>query len=242
MSVEINTLHHKDAFDLLNGIESGSADLVVLDPNYQDWDALIEKGIFEEALRVIKRTGNIIIFTKKPYDLNIRNKIDPYFRNELIWKYKKNGNWYSSRMPVYTYQKIYWCCNEEFFYNEQTGIPREGEEEQARLEAEFDEPFIGYRADWSNKPAGHYRGGQFLKDFLDIPRQREGKIPTKPVKLCQILLRCFCPVGGLVVDPFMGGGNIVLTASRENRHFIGGDIDESCFKLATSKINENNKG
>ena len=236
MSHPLNSVYHTDCFDLLRGVDDKSADLVVLDPNYQDWDVLIAKGLFEESLRVLKPTGSILLFTKKPYDLNIRNKVDPYFRNELIWQYKTNGNWYSARMPIYTYQKIYWCCHANFFYNQQTGIPREGEEEQARLEAETHGSFIGYRADEPLYSAGHHLGGQFLKDFLDIPRKREGATPTKPIELCQILIRCFCPVGGLVVDPFMGGGNIMLTASREMRKFIGGDIDEACFKLASEKI------
>lgn len=232
MSVELNRVYQSDCFDLLKEVGDKSADLVVLDPNYQDWDALIARGLFEEALRVLKPTGSILLFTKKPYDLNIRNKVDPYFRNELIWKYKKNGNWYSTRMPIYTYQKIYWCCHADFFYNQQTGIPREGEEDQII----FEEPFIGYRQDEPLHSAGHLRGGQFLKDFLDIPRKREGATPTKPIELCQILIRCFCPVGGLVVDPFMGGGNIMLTASKEKRQFVGGDLDEACYKLASSKI------
>ncbi len=237
MSVELNKVYHRDCFELLREVEDKSADLVVLDPNYQDWDDLIAKGLVEESLRVLKPTGNILLFTKKPYDFNLRNKINPFFRNELIWKYKKNGNWYSTRMPIYTYQKIYWCCHEGFFYNQQTGIPREGEEEQAMLESERDGQFIGYREDEPLYSSGHYRGGQFLKDFLDIPRKREnGTIPTKPTELCQILIRCFSPVGGLVIDPFMGGGNVVLTAMREQRRFVGCDLDASCVQFASEKI------
>ena len=238
MTIQPNTVHLKDCFELLKGIGDKTADLVLLDPNYQDWDDLIAKGIIEEARRLLKPTGNILLFTKKPYDLNLRVKVDPIFRNEIIWKYKKNGNWYSTRMPIYTYQKIYWCCGESFFYNQQTGIPQAGEEEQAMMETMTLGQFVGYRLDeplWSCE--GRYRGGRVLKDFLDIPRSRENKtIPTKPIELCQILLRCFCPVGGLVVDPFMGGGNFILTAHKEGRQFIGGDIDESCFRLANEKV------
>jgi DNA modification methylase len=234
--LKTNSIYKIDCFELLMAIEDKSADLVVLDPNYQDWDDLISMGLYEEALRVLKPTGNILLFTKKPYDFNLRNKINPTFRNEIIWQYKKNGNWYSNRMPIYTYQKIFWCCNKDFFYSQQTGIPRIGEEEQARNKAEVGGLFIGYKADECLYSAGHYIGGQFLKDLLDIPRKREGKIPSKPVELCQILIRCFSPIGGFVVDPFMGGGNVILTSSKENRNFIGGDIDEHCFKLVSEKL------
>lgn len=244
MSLPLNAVYHADCFDLLKGVADRSADLVVLDPNYQDWDDLIAKGIIEEARRILKPRGNVLLFTKKPYDFNLRNKVEPFFRNELIWRYKKNGNWYSKRMPIYAYQKIYWCCGEDFFFNPQTGIPH-SEERKLPAFPPRAEPFIGYQADDKTVEScntfrldspEYYYGGQFLKDFLDIPRKREGKIPTKPIELCQILVRCFSPIDGLVVDPFMGGGNIMLTASRERRSFIGGDVDEGCFKLASEKI------
>lgn len=236
MPVEPNTIHQKDCFDLLREIGDGTADLVVLDPNYQDWDDLLARGLFEESIRVLKPTGNILLFTKKPYDLHLRNKIDPFFRNELIWKYKKNGNWYSHRMPIYTYQKIYWCCHADFFYNPQTGIPHDRTLGDERRQDQGDE-FIGYGLDEQLFTIDYAYGGQWLKDFLDIPRKRENKtIPTKPTELCQILIRCFSPLDGLVVDPFMGGGNVVFTAMRERRRFIGGDTDEACFKFASEKI------
>lgn len=244
MNHPLNSVYHTDCFDLLRGIDDKSADLVILDPNYQDWDTLMTKGLIEEALRVLKPRGNILMFTKKPYDHNLRVKVDSFFRNELIWRYKKNGNWYSKKMPIYSYQKIYWGCGSDFFFNPQTGIPHDksrGIPEHPPLP----EPFVGYADGDENlercntfgfDSPEYYHGGQFIKDFLDIPRKREGAIPTKPVELCQILIRCFSPIGGLVVDPFMGGGNIMLTASRERRKFIGGDIDEACFKLASEKI------
>ena len=56
MSVELNKVYHRDCFELLRDVEDKSADLVVLDPNYQDWDDLIAKGLVEESLRVQKPT------------------------------------------------------------------------------------------------------------------------------------------------------------------------------------------
>lgn len=45
-----------------------------------------------------------------------------------------------------------------------------------------------------------------------------------PYRLASDLVRCFCPVGGLVVDPFVGAGTTGLAAVTEGRRFIGGDL------------------
>lgn len=37
-------------------------------------------------------------------------------------------------------------------------------------------------------------------------------------------VRCFCPPGGLVCDPFVGSGTSAVAAVRHGRRFIGGDL------------------
>jgi len=44
-SIERYGLFHGDAMDLILGLEDNSVDLVVLDPDYQDWDRLCKQGL-----------------------------------------------------------------------------------------------------------------------------------------------------------------------------------------------------
>lgn len=37
-------------------------------------------------------------------------------------------------------------------------------------------------------------------------------------------VRCFCPPGGLVVDPFSGSGTSAVAAAKHGRRFLGGDL------------------
>ena len=96
--------------------------------------------------------------------------------------------------------------------------------------------FDGYKE--KSKPFKNSEEGIWLNDFLHIERRREdgGKIPTKPIKLCQILLRCFCPKNGLVVDPFCGGGNILKVAKAEGFNFIASDLDEYSVIYTEKKL------
>ena len=234
--MEINEIYNRDAFELLKSVENESADLIILDPNYQDWDKFCENGIIDLALSKLKEEGNLIMFTKKPYDFNLRNIIEPYYRNEIIWKYIKTGNWVSNKLPTYSYQKIYWANkSKNNFFNPRTGMPYSPNTQQGNKGYLV---FDGYKE--KSKPFENSKEGIWLNDFLHIERKREGegKIPTKPIELCQILIRCFCPKNGLVIDPFCGGGNIPKVAKCEVVNFIAGDLDEYCFNYTKDKLKE----
>ena len=118
--LEVNKIYNTDAFDLLFDLDDESVDLVILDPNYQDWDALCEGGLIVQAVRVLKQTGNILCFTKQPFDFELRNEIDHIFRREIVWTFTNGGAWVSNRMPLVSHQKIYHCVVDQrkSFFNE----------------------------------------------------------------------------------------------------------------------------
>tara|TARA_R110000868_G_scaffold222554_1_gene474414 strand:- start:45 stop:632 length:588 start_codon:yes stop_codon:yes gene_type:complete len=45
-----------------------------------------------------------------------------------------------------------------------------------------------------------------------------------PYRLARDIVVCFCPPGGLVVDPFVGAGTTAAAAIAEGRRFVGGDL------------------
>ena len=62
----------------------------------------------------------------------------------------------------------------------------------------------------------------------------------KPISLMEILIRNSTQEGETVLDPFMGGGSTGLASINLNRSFIGFEIDEEYFKVATEMVNQNN--
>ena len=57
---------------------------------------------------------------------------------------------------------------------------------------------------------------------LDIEDQAH---PARwPYRLARDIVVCFCPPGGLVVDPFVGAGTTAAAAIAEGRRFVGGDL------------------
>lgn len=63
--------------------------------------------------------------------------------------------------------------------------------------------------------------------------------PTqKPLGVLRPIVAYSAPVGGLVVDPFMGSGSTVVAALEQGRRAIGIESDPDCFEAACRWIRE----
>ena len=70
-------------------------------------------------------------------------------------------------------------------------------------------------------------------------RGKDNTHPTvKPTTLMQYLCRLVTPPGGIVLDPFMGSGSTGKAALLEEFGFIGIEMDENYFNIASQRINE----
>ena len=213
-------------------IDDESIDLTILDPSYNEWDKMCEEGLICQSVRVTKPTGNIIIFTKQPFDFNLRNEIDHIFRREIVWTFCNGGAWVSNRMPLVSFQKIYWCVlSKNFYFNARTGV------EYAESTKDFkrsNKVFGGYKSD--GRQFTKSEDGVWLRDHLHYNKPNFGSIPAKPLELISILLRCFCPEGGLVLDPFMGSGTTAVACKQSGRHYIGFEINDDCINVINNRL------
>ena len=60
----------------------------------------------------------------------------------------------------------------------------------------------------------------------------------KPVELMEVLVNNSSQENELVLDPFMGVGSTGLACIKNNRNFIGIEIDENYFNIAKSRLEE----
>ena len=61
----------------------------------------------------------------------------------------------------------------------------------------------------------------------------------KPVALMEYLIRTYTSEGETVLDFTMGSGTTGVACRNLNRNFIGIELDETYFKIAEKRINEN---
>jgi len=61
--------------------------------------------------------------------------------------------------------------------------------------------------------------------------------PTvKPIKLMQYLTRLITPLGGTVLDPFMGSGTTGIACKKEGFKFVGIELNKEYFEIAKRRI------
>lgn len=71
--------------------------------------------------------------------------------------------------------------------------------------------------------------------------QNSKKIPQKhfasyPLTLADFFISLGCPEDGIVLDPFMGSGTTSLSALKQNKKFIGIELNPEYIKIAEARI------
>lgn len=125
----------------------------------------------------------------------------------------------------------------------------------------FDNEAIKETSNWAGDPrAGygrlHYRGkregnsGEGQENFVQITEQRNKRsvwtVTTKPFKGAHfatfpedLILPCVlagCTQGGVILDPFMGAGTTGVVAKKNNRNFIGIELNPKYLEMAQQRI------
>ena len=59
---------------------------------------------------------------------------------------------------------------------------------------------------------------------------------TFPNQLPLDFIECFCPLDGIVLDPFNGSGTTCVAAAKLKRNYIGIDISEKYCDIAKKRI------
>ena len=87
----------------------------------------------------------------------------------------------------------------------------------------------------------YLRGGADPGNVVSVPQtynQHRGVAHTAamPEGLVEFFVRCACPKGGLVVDPFAGSGTTVVIARRYSRQAIGFELHEAFVQDARDRV------
>lgn len=90
-------------------------------------------------------------------------------------------------------------------------------------------------------PYGQHRGRRMADNDIRFDGKPasvgQNNHPTvKPTDLMSYLCRLVTPIGGVVLDPFMGSGSTGKAAMREGFKFIGCELDEKYMAIAKARI------
>ncbi|MHB1417921.1 MAG: DNA-methyltransferase [Chloroflexota bacterium] len=245
-SLAYDTIHNMDCLEGLKLIPADSIDLVVTDPpfaiefkakrgNYHRTASRVLEGYNEvskqgylaftlqwmrEAQRVLKETGSMYVFSGWNNLKDILLAVDELGLttvNHLIWKYQF-GVVTNRKFVTSHYHCLFICKNDQrrkFF------------------------PYARFGKDQRDADGRslHYRDKE---DVWDIKREYwhgDQKTPTKlPAELVKKILMYSSEEGDVVLDPFLGSGQVAVVSKMLNRRYLGFEIVGDYFAFARQRL------
>lgn len=233
-------IYNGDCTIEMNKIANDSVDLILTDPPYNlgnfminrstnlakmrenffanaGWDNLefdewVERMdmFFEDAARVIKKGGSMIVFMsiiKVETIIKLAEKHGFYYKTTGIW-HKLN--------PMPRNMNLHFVNSTEawiyFTYKTKTGTFNN----ENKMIHDFIETSV-----------------------VSNGEKKAGKHPTqKPIALLEHFVKLLSNEGDLIVDPFMGSGSTGVACKKLERNFIGVELDREYYEIAQKRIED----
>jgi len=225
-----------DCLEILPSLPSGSVDLVAVDLPYGttacDWDSIIPLDkMWGELSRICKPDAAMIFTAQQPFTWKLCASNPKMFKYELIWEKPNGTNPFQAKvMPMKKHENILIFYNSKPTYNPQM---RRGK------------PYK-----WNSKRSGGSAGGikqsketpidnkgtRYPGSVLRFKQDRNGHPTQKPVKLMSWIIKTYSEPSDLVLDFTMGSGTTGVAALRSKRRFIGIEVNEHYFRMASERI------
>ena len=233
----------------MQSIKDKKIDLIITDPpfainfkatkaNYNRTDSRVMKGYNEikaedyydftfdwmsQAYRILKESGSMYVFSGWNNLKDILRALDDTgftTINHIIWKYQF-GVVTKTKFVTSHYHCLYVCKNpkKRKFY-----------------------PFSRFKKDSKNSEGRslHYKDKE---DVWNIKREYwtgDEKTPTKlPAELIEKILAYSSKKNDLVLDPFLGSGQVAMISKKQGRKFLGFEIVKEYYNFAKKRLDKN---
>ena len=231
-------LVNDNCLDVMKKIDSKSIDLILCDLPYgvtkNKWDVIIPfDKLWDQYNRIIKDNGAIILFGSQPFTTMLISSNMKYFRYCLVWEKNKFSDFLNSkRKPMKTNEDICIFYKKQPTYNIQFwySTPYERWNTQKAVDKQTN---YGSHKENNSKSDGKRLPTTVLK-FNRVERPSH---PTqKPVDLLEWLIKSYTNEGDNVLDNCMGVGSTGIASKKNNRNFIGIELDEKYYNQAVEFI------
>lgn len=253
MSIFINKIFNEDCIKGITKIPDGLVDLILTDPPYclgKDYGNDSDMKDPEEYLLwtykwidlvipKLKENGSFYIFLSWQYSPEIFSYLKRKMRmlNEIIWDRRVPSMGGSTRKFTSVHDSIgLFVKSKDYYFNiDEVRIPYDEETKKARTRSIF----VG--AKWLEK-------GYNPKDVWSNSRlhkqdpEREEHPTQKPLAIIDRMVKVSCPIGGIVLDPFMGSGTTAISCIRNGRKYVGFEINQDYYKIIKNRIDKETKG
>jgi site-specific DNA-methyltransferase (adenine-specific) len=246
--LELNKIYKGDCLDIMQDIDDKSVDLILCDLPYNTtpckWDCMIPfEPLWDAYKRIIKPNGAIVLFAQQPFTTKLISSNLEMWKYNWIWVKENGTNFLNSHyQPIKTTEDI--CVfgfgstspttkDVHMTYNPQM---REGFEPYTRDRGTRNPNAVTRSS--IKRCTTNNDGTRYPTNLLYFKRDKEKLHPTaKPVDLLRYLIRTYTNDNALVLDNCCGSGSTCVAAIREKRNFIGMELNNEYFDIASNRIN-----
>jgi site-specific DNA-methyltransferase (adenine-specific) len=235
------TLMQGDCLERMKGIPDGSVDMILADPPYGTtackWDSIIPlEPMWAQLKRIIKPNGAIVMTAAQPFTSVLVSSNLSMFKYDWVWeKPSAKGHLNAKKQPMRAHESILVFYDKQPTYNPQMtdGHVRKVSFKRKELNSEV---YSENTSDVSYDSTRRYpRSVQNIKQDT----QKCSLHPTqKPVALMEYLIKTYTNEAETVLDFTMGSGTTGVACVNLNRSFIGIELDENYFNIASDRISK----
>ena len=250
--MEIDRIYNGDCLELMTEIPDKSIDCIICDLPYEvlnknnanaQWDRIIPfEPLWLHYERVIKNNGAIILFAQGMFTAKLMMSNPKLWRYNLIWHKggRCSGFLNAKKMPLREHEDICVFYIKQPTYNPQMTKCQPYQRNHSRGKQEKKQTNRCYGS--FGKSEDIITDLKYPRSVLSFKRPHPQVHPTqKPVELIQWLIRTYTNDGELILDNCIGSGTTAVAAIKENRHFIGMELNKKYYDIACKRVdNEKN--
>ena len=242
-------LYRGDCLEVMDRlIEDGvKVDSIITDPPYGTtackWDSVIP---FDEMWlrlnKLIKPNGAIVLFGSEPFSSALRMSNIKNYKYDWVWeKHHKTGHLNAKNRPMKIIESISVFSKGKHLYNPQGLI--EINKHTKNSNSDMNRDGKNSTSVVNNAPPKK----EYFQKYTNYPTEilkfdsmnSNGLHPTqKPVALMEYLIKTYTNEGELVLDFTMGSGTTGVACKNLGRKFIGIEMDEGYFDIASKRMEQ----
>lgn len=227
----LNKIYNEDCLIGIKKIPDNFIDLVIIDPPYQINNHNVK---YDSEL-----ARSIINYNNELYDTKLTNGYDYKILDELIRVLKKiniyifcNGEQIPFYIKYFVIDRK--CKMDIIIWNKTNALPLFNNKYLSDKEY-----CLYFRKGGYCSPKNYEDAKTVFYYPINIKDKKKWKHPTiKPEELIRKLIRNSSKEGDIVLDSFMGSGTTAISCIKENRNFIGYEINKEFYKICLKRIKE----
>lgn len=234
-------LYKGDCLELMENIPSGSVDVIICDPPYGTtackWDIVIDFDLMWGQLnRIIKPNGAIVLFGSEPFSSALRMSNIKNYKYDWIWDKVKGTSFLNAKkQPVRNHEIISVFYKKQCTYNP---LKTKGHNKKESFRGKHlqTEVYGIMKNDYSYSSTERFP--RSIQVFSTDTQNSSFHPTQKPILLLEYLIKTYTNENEIVLDFTMGSGSTGVACVNTFRKFIGIEMDETYFNIASKRIEE----